>query len=375
MRFHGILTYMIVAAALSGTAAHGADPKAAGAPFGKTPDGQAVEIFTLRNGHGMEALIMTWGAGLVSLKVADAKGQLDNVVLGNDDLNGYLQRDSFFGKIVGRYGNRIGKARFTLEGKEYLLAANNGANTLHGGKAGFDKRLWTPLAADGHSIELRYVSKDGEEGYPGNLTATVRYTLGENDELRIDYTATTDKATVLNVTNHSYFNLGGAGNGTILDEDVMINADRFTPVDSGLIPTGELRSVAGTPMDFRKPMRIGARIDADYEQLKYGGGYDHNWVLIPAKEGLTLAARVHDPRSGRVMEVRTTEPGVQFYTSNMLNGPVAGADGKVYLRRGALCLETQHFPDSPNKPTFPSTELKPGQTYRSTTVFRFSVQK
>jgi aldose 1-epimerase len=346
-----------------------------GAPFGKAPDGRTVELFTLANSHGMEARIMTWGAAVVSLKVPDAQGHLGDVVLGFDDLDGYLKHDFFSGKVVGRYANRIGQARFTLDGKEYKLATNNGRNSLHGGKQGFDKRLWTPVKADDHSLELQYESKDGEEGYPGNLVVTVLYTLTEDNELRIDYTVTTDKDTVVNLSNHSYFNLAGAGNGTILDEDLQIEADRFTPVTSELIPTGELRSVEGTPMDFRKPARIGARIDSTHEQLKFGLGYDHNWVLNKPKEGLTLAARLHDPRSGRVMEVLTTEPGLQFYSGNMMAGSVTGKADRVYVRRGALCLETQHFPDSPNQPGFPSTELKPGQTYRSTTVFRFSADK
>ena len=348
---------------------------AAGTPFGKTPDGKAVELFTLANGHGMEARIMTWGAALVSLQVPDAQGRSGDVVLGFDDLDGYLKHDFFSGKVVGRYANRIGQARFTLGGHEYKVGANDGRNSLHGGRRGFDKRLWTVLKADAHSLELQYKSPDGEEGYPGNLVVTVRYTLTDDNELLIEYTATTDKDTVVNLSNHSYFNLAGAGKGTILDEDLEIDADRFTPVTAELIPTGELPSVTGTPLDFRKPTRIGARIDADFQQSKFGGGYDHNWVLNKPKPGLTLAARLHDPSSGRVMEVRTTEPGVQFYSGNMMVGQVTGKAGGVYVRRGGLCLETQHFPDSPNQPTFPSTELKPGQTYRSTTVFRFSVDK
>jgi len=369
-------TLALAVAMLSGPAALAQDAKAAGAPFGKAPDGRSVELYTLTNSHGMEARIMTWGAGLVSLKVPDAQGHLGDVVLGFDDLDGYLQHDFFAGKVVGRYANRIGQARFTLDAKEYKIGANDGKNSLHGGFKGFDKRLWTVLKAGPRSIELQYKSPDGEEGYPGNLVATVRYTVTDDNELRIDYTATTDKDTVVNLSNHSYFNLGGAGNGTILDEDLEINADRFTPVTKELIPTGELPDVAGTPMDFRKPTRIGERIDGAYEQLKFGGGYDHNWVLNKPKPGLTLAARLHDPHSGRVMEVLTTEPGVQFYSGNMMSRqPVTGKGGQVYVRRGALCLETQHFPDSPNHPSFPTTELKPGQTYRGTTVFRFSVDR
>jgi aldose 1-epimerase len=363
-------------AAFSGPAGFAQDAKATGAPFGKAPDGRSVELFTLTNSRGMEARIMTWGAGVVSLKVPDAKGHLGDVVLGFDDLDGYLKHDFFAGKVVGRYANRIGQARFTLDGKEYKIGANDGRNSLHGGRQGFDKRLWTALKADRHSLELQYKSPDGEEGYPGNLLATVRYTLTEDNELRIDYTATTDKDTVVNLSNHSYFNLGGAGNGTILDEDLQIDADRYTPVTKELIPTGELPSVAATPMDFRKPTRIGERIDGAFEQLKFGGGYDHNWVLDKPKPGLTPAARLHDPRSGRVMEVLTTEPGLQFYSGNMMaRQQVTGKAGQVYVWRGALCLETQHFPDSPNHSNFPSTELKPGQTFRSTTVFRFSVDR
>ena len=376
MRLFSLFTCAFAVATLSGPAALAEDAKVAGAPFGKAPDGRSVELFTLTNSHGMEARVMTWGAGVVSLKVPDELGHLGDVVLGFDDVDGYLKHDFFAGKVVGRYANRIGQARFTLDGKEYKIGANNGRNSLHGGFQGFDKRLWTPVKADGSSLELQYKSQDGEEGYPGNLVATVRYKLTGDNELRIDYTATTDKDTVVNLSNHSYFNLGGAGNGTILDEDLQIVADRFTPVTSELIPTGELPGVTGTPMDFRKPTRIGARIDGATEQLKFGMGYDHNWVLNKPKAGLTLAARLHDPRTGRVMEVLTSEPGLQFYSGNMMaRHEVTGKAGQVYVWRGSLCLETQHFPDSPNQPGFPSTELKPGETYRSTTVFRFSVDK
>lgn len=346
-----------------------------GTPFGKSPDGHTVEVFTLENGHGMKAKIMTWGGTLISLMVPDAAGKSDDVVLGYDDLDGYLKNTAYFGALIGRYANRIGNARFELDGKEYHLFANDGKNSLHGGKRGFDKRVWEPLHYDGHSLELRYVSKDGEEGYPGDLTATVRYTVTPRNELRLDYTVTTDKDTVQNLTNHTYWNLAGAGSGPILDEDIQINADHFTPVDAGLIPTGEIRSVAGTPLDFRKPMQIGARIDSDYEQMKLGKGYDHNFVLNRSGDGLVEAARVHDPKTGRVMEVETTQPGMQFYTSNMLNGPMKGRDGKSYGRRGALCLETHHYPDSPNKPSFPTTELKPGETFHSTTIYRFSTAR
>jgi len=347
----------------------------AGTPFGKSPDGTAVEVFTLKNSAGMEARIMTWGGTLISLRVPDAAGKFDDVVLGYDDLDGYLKNGGYFGALIGRYANRIGHARFVLDGKEYHLFTNDGDNTLHGGKVGFDKRVWAAIHSDGHSVELRYVSKDGEEGYPGDLTATVRYTVTPQNELRIDYTATTDKDTVQNLTNHTYFNLAGAGSGPILDEEIQINADHFTPVDAGLIPTGEIRSVAGTPLDFRKSMKIGARIESDDEQMKLGKGYDHNFVLNRSGNGLVQAARVHDPTTGRVMVVLTTQPGMQFYTSNMLNGPVQGRGGKVYNRRGALCLETHHYPDSPNKPEFPTSELKPGETFHSTTIYRFSTSK
>jgi aldose 1-epimerase len=341
-------------------------------PFGKTPAGEPVELFTLTNSKGMQADIMTYGGILVSLKTPDRSGKLADVVLGFDSLDGYLNNPPpYFGALIGRYGNRIGLARFSLNGAEYKLAQNNGPNHLHGGLRGFDKVVWNARMPDARSLELTYLSKDGEEGYPGTLTATVTYTLTDNNELKIDYRATTDKDTVLNLTNHSYFNLAGQGEGDVSGHQVMINADRFTPVDSGLIPTGELRSVAGTPFDFRQARAIGERIDAADEQIKLGGGYDHNFVLNRSGSGLELAARVTEPQSGRVMEVLTTEPGVQFYTGSGLNG-IRGKGGKVYDRRFGFCLETQHFPDSPNKPSFPSVALKPGAQYQSTTVFRFS---
>ena len=360
------------ALAILAMAAHAAT---AGKPFGISPEGKPVELFTLRNANGMEATVMTWGATVVSLKVPDAAGHFDDVVLGFDNLEGYRGNNPYFGAIAGRYGNRIAHAKFVLHGQENRLKANNGENSLHGGERGFDKRVWTVEHADSRSATMRYISPDGEEGYPGTLTATVRYTVTARDELRIDYTATSDKATVQSLTNHSYFNLSGEGSGTILDEDIQIYAGRFTPVDASMIPTGELRSVAGTPLDFREPTRVGARIDADYDQLKLGGGYDHNWIIDRARPGLVPAARVHDPKSGRIMEVLTTQPGVQFYTANSIDGTIKGKGGKAYIRRGALCLETQHYPDSPNHPEFPSTELKPGETFHSTTVYRFSARK
>src|ERR1022692_149091 len=344
--------------------------------YGKMPNGAAVELYTLTNAKGMQAGIITYGGTVVSLTAPDRNGKYADVVLGMDDLAGYMKGTAFFGALIGRYGNRIGHAQFSLDGNLYKLPANDNGNMLHGGPEGFDKRVWsamTVIGADGRTLELTYVSKDGEAGFPGTLTSHVVYTLTAKNELKIDYTATTDKPTVVNLTNHSYFNLAGQGEGDVLGHEVMINADRFTPVDAGLIPTGELRPVAGTPFDFTKPTAIGARIEANDEQIKFGKGYDHNWVLNKSAEGLTKAAEVSEPKSGRVMEVWTTEPALQFYTGNFLDGTLKGK-GKTYIRRGALCMETQHYPDSPNKPAFPSTELKPGATYRSTTLYRFSAR-
>jgi aldose 1-epimerase len=343
--------------------------------FGTTASQEAVELYTLTNANGMEARIMTYGGTVVSLKVPDRHGKLGDVVLGYETLDGYLKNSAYFGAIVGRYGNRIERARFSLNGKEYTLPKNNGENTLHGGLKGFDKVVWMAKevkSKDGIGLSLSYVSKDGEEGFPGNLSVTVVYTLTNNNELKIEYTATTDKATVVNLTHHSYFNL--AGEGGILNHELMIDASRFTPVDSGLIPTGELRSVKGTPMDFTQATVIGARIDQQDEQLTLGRGYDHNWVLNNRTGSLALAARVYEPGSGRVMEVSTTEPGMQFYSGNFLDGSITGKGGQVYKQRYGLCLETQHFPDSPNKPGFPSTVLKPGQKYKTTTIYKFSVK-
>lgn len=344
--------------------------------FGKTPEGQEVKLYTLRNAKGATAKIMSYGAIVVSLEMPDAKGQMDDIVLGYDNLDGYLKVTPYFGAIVGRYGNRIGKGTFTLDGVAYSLAQNNNGHHLHGGVKGFDKVVWDhkPVwKADGVGVELSYLSKDGEEGYPGNLKATVTYTLTNKNELRIDYVATTDKATPVNLTHHGYFNLTG-GERDILGHVLMLNANKFTPVDAGLIPTGELQPVKDTPMDFTKPTAIGERIEADFEQLKAGGGYDHNWVLNRTGGGLSLAARVVEPTTGRVMEVFTTEPGVQFYAGNFLDGTITGKEGRVYQHRWGFCLETQHYPDSPNKPNFPSTILRPGDTYKTTTVYRFSAK-
>lgn len=346
--------------------------------FGTMPDGTAVDLYTLRNAGGCEVKITNYGGIVVGLTAADREGKLDDVVLGYETLGEYLADTPYFGALVGRYGNRIGGAKFTLDGVEHALEVNDGANSLHGGRRGFDKVVWQAKAVEGEkedSLELTYLSADGEEGYPGNLSVKVVYAWTDDNELRIDYTATTDRKTVVNLTHHSYFNLAGAGVGDNLAHEMTINADRFTPVDGGLIPTGELRSVEGTPMDFRQPTAIGARIDADDEQLKLGGGYDHNWVLNSTDGSLAPAASVHEPTTGRVMDVLTTEPGIQFYAGNFLDGSNVGKGGKAYRHRSAFCLETQHFPDSPNHPEFPSTVLEPGGTYRQTTVYRFSARR
>lgn len=350
--------------------------KIGAADFGKTHDGSSMRIFTLTNAHGMEARIATYGGAVVSLKVPDRSGTLGDVILGFDSLEGYLNpKQPYFGALIGRYGNRIGHARFSLNGKQYALDANDNGNTLHGGSRGFDKVVWTPKPLADGGLELTYLSKDGEQGFPGNLKVTVVYHVTDANELQIDYSATTDKETVVNLTNHAYFNLNGAGNGNILDHVLTLHADKYTPVAAGLIPNGKLAPVAGTPFDFEKPTAIGARIGATNEQLKLAGGYDHNWVLRRTGAGLSLAARLESPATGRVMEVLTTEPGIQFYSGNFLDGTLTGKGGKKYGARAALCLETQHFPDSPNQPTFPSTTLKPGATYHTSTVYRFSAAR
>lgn len=345
--------------------------------FGAAPSGQQIYLYTLRNSKGLEAAITNYGGRLVSLKTPDRQGKFDDIVLGFDSAQEYLQNNPFFGAIAGRYANRIANGEFKLDGVTYKLARNNGPNTLHGGLKGFDKKVWSAHEArskEGPEVVLQYLSKDGEEGFPGDLEVTVTYTLTENNELKIDYDATTDKDTVLNLTNHSYFNLSGQGTGSILNDVVTINADKFLPADENLIPTGEIRSVAGTPFDFRKPTAIGAHIDDKDPQLKFAKGYDQTFVLNRTGAGPSLAARVTDPHSGRVLEVLTTQPGVQFYTANHMQGPVRGKGGAAYGFRSAFCLETQHFPDSPNKPNFPSTELKPGERFHSVTVFKFSVE-
>ena len=337
--------------------------------FGKTPDGQEVKLYTLTNTNGLKARITNYGAILVSLEVPDKNGKLADITLGFDTLEGYIPRHPYFGATVGRYANRIGGAKFRLNDVEYKLEANNGANHLHGGIKGFDKVVWKAedVAAESNQafVKLSYLSKDGEEGYPGNLTCTVTYTLTKDDELKISYEAETDKPTVINLTNHSYWNLAGQGNGDILGHELMLSADKYTPVDEGLIPTGEIKSVKDSPMDFTKPMIIGSRI------AQVEGGYDHNYVLNSGGGNLALCARVYEPTSGRIMEIHTIEPGVQFYTGNFLDGSITGKSGKVYKKNYGFCLETQHFPDSPNKPDFPSVVLKPGDKYTTVTVHKF----
>jgi len=351
-----------------------AETKVTSQPFGKIPDGTAVEIFTLSDGP-YEARITNYGGVVVSLKAPDRNGKSADVVLGFDDLNGYVANfngpsTAFFGAIIGRYGNRIGHGSFTLDGKKYSLPLNNGENTLHGGPHGFNNVVWKAKPIT-NGVELTYLSKDGEAGYPGNLSALVRYTLVKGD-LRIEYSATTDKDTVVNLTNHSYFNL--AGQGDILSHQLTLHASRFTPVDAGLIPTGELKSVEGTPFDFRKATPIGTRINADDEQLHRGRGYDHNWVLDSGGGKLTKAAELYDAGSGRVLKVLTDQPGIQFYSGNFLDGSIKGKGGTPDELHAALCLETQHFPDSPNHPDFPTTELKAGARYHTITVYSFSTR-
>jgi aldose 1-epimerase len=361
------LAKVILLTMTTAMAAHGSVTRAA---FGNTSDGTPVDIYTLK-AEGIEAQVMTYGARVISIKTPDRDGKVSNVVLGYSALDGYLEdKSTYFGAIVGRYGNRIALGKFSIDGHQYQVPVNNNANSLHGGTVGFDKLVWKAREiADG--VEMTLVSKDGDQGYPGTLTAHVRYTV-HHGALRIDYSTTTDKPTVVNLTNHAYFNLAGEGKGTILDHEMMIPADKFTPVDAGLIPTGELAPVEGTPFDFRKSTVIGKRIHDDNEQLKIAGGYDHNWVLRGQNGEMKTAARVYDPSSGRVMTVTTTEPGVQFYSGNFLDGTKFGKAQEGHVKNAALCLETQHFPDSPNHPSFPSTELKPGETRHSTTTFTFT---
>jgi len=343
--------------------------------YGKLPDGTPIDLYIMTDGP-FEARVTNYGGYLVSLKVPDRKGVAEDVVLGFDDFDGYYNntthRAAFLGPIVGRYANRIGGGKFTLDGKQYSLAVNNGPNAIHGGPHGFHTVVWNgKLIPEG--VELTYLSKDGEEGYPGNLSVTVRYTLSKG-ALTLDYSATTDRHTILNLTNHTYFNLNGNGRGDILNQYMTIHASRFTWADAHLLPTGELKSVDGTPLDFRKSTRIGERIDSDYEQLRTAGGYDQNFVLDPGGDKLAEAAEVYDPASGRLMRMLTDQPGVQFYSANFFDGTLKGKGGVMYNKRSGLCLETQHFPDSPNHPEFPTTELKPGERFHRTTVFKFSTR-
>jgi aldose 1-epimerase len=370
----GVLA-VVAAAALPADTKAPPQPSISSKEYAKMPDGTPIARYELTNSKGMKAAIITYGAILSELLVPDGAGKPADVVLGFDDLKGYLGNPSYFGSNVGRVANRVAKGKFTLDGKQYTLAINNGPNALHGGKQGFDKKVWKVVPAEavgGQAVKLQYVSPDGEEGYPGQLTATVQYTLTDNNELKIDYTATTDKATPVNLAHHSYFNLGGHNAGDILGHEVMINADQITPTDDTLIPTGELKSVRGTPFDFTTATAIGKRIG---ELKGEPGGYDVNYVLRGgSNKEPVLAARVTDPKSGRVMEVLTTEPGLQFYTGNFLNGTEKGKGGAVYKKHSGFCMEAQHFPDSVNQPKFPSVILKPGETYKQTTVYKFGAK-
>lgn len=345
-------------------------------PFGRLPGGEAVDAFTLRNATGVEIRVTPYGGAIVSVRTPDRDGRFADIVLGYDDLAGYRDDEAYLGAVIGRYANRIRHGRFSLDGREYALALNNGPNHLHGGVRGFDQVLWSadPFRdADGVGLALAYTSPDGEEGYPGTLDARVAYTLTDRDELIVDYRATTDRPTVVNLTQHSYFNLTGDPARDVLGHQLRIDADRFTPVDGTLIPTGDLAPVAGTPFDFRRPTAIGARIDTDDPQLRYAGGYDHNWVLNGGDGALKPAARAYEPTTGRTLEVYTTEPGLQFYSGNFLDGGIRGKGGHRYGHRCGFCLEAQHFPDSPNQPSFPSTVLRPGGELVSRTIYRFGV--
>ncbi|HEX2584288.1 MAG TPA: aldose epimerase family protein [Steroidobacteraceae bacterium] len=341
--------------------------------FGTLPDGSAVNIVTLKTSK-LELTFTEYGGRVISLKTPDRGGKNGDVILGYDTLNEYLKEGAFFGALIGRFGNRIASGKFSLNGRNYQLPQNDGSNCLHSGP-GYHSRVWHVDASTltDTSATLHYLSRDGEDGYPGNLNIKVRYSLTDTD-WRIDYEATTDASTVINLTQHAYFNLGGAGHATILDHELTLHADKFTPVNSNLIPTGELRSVAGTPFDFRQPHRVRERIDQDDEQLKFGRGYDHNWVLNNQNGSLAFAGEISEPGTGRVMQILTTEPGMQFYAGNFMDGAMTGKQGQRYPWRSGFCLETQHYPDSPNQPGFPPTTLNPGQTYRSTTIYRFTAK-
>lgn len=370
------LAVLLIALALPSPSA--AERGVTSEPFGSTPEGEQAHLFTLVNANGVRTRISNFGGVVVSLEVPDKNGKMGDVVLGFDSLDSYLGEHPYFGSLIGRYGNRIAKGRFTLDGRSYSLAVNNGPNALHGGIQGFSRRIWgasTFVDEAGVGLRLNLISPAGEEGYPGTLAVRVDYTLGDDDSLRIDYHATTDAPTVVNLTNHSYFNLKDGGASPILDHQMRIQAAHFTPVDETLIPTGDLAPVLDTPFDFQTTTPIGARIDDDDEQIRFGGGYDHNWVFDRRSGGeLEHLVTVHEPTSGRVLEVHTTEPGVQFYTGNFLDGSNVGKGGIAYRRRHGFCLETQHFPDSPNQDAFPTTVLRPGETLESTTVYRFSVR-
>jgi len=374
-KYAAMVTAFLLAVSLAGCGKQGA-LSVQEETWGHLPDGRPVSLYTVTNANNITVQISDYGGTLVSVKWPDARNHIDDVLLGYYHLNGYLKNNPYFGGLIGRYANRIAKGRFTLDGQQYTLATNDGPNSLHGGDKGFNQRMWEaePITGrDSTGVRLRYISPDMEEGYPGKLTVEVEYSLNNDNELRLDYTATTTKKTVVNLTNHAYWNLKGQGNGTILDHLMMMNADQFTPIDSTLIPTGELRDVAGTPFDFRQPTAIGTRIHQENRQLRYGNGYDHNWVLNKPRAGaLTLACRVTEKSTGRVLEVYTTEPGLQFYSGNFLDGTIHGKDNKVYEHRGAFVLEAQHFPDSPNHPNFPSTVLEPGEQYTQTTIYKFT---
>jgi aldose 1-epimerase len=341
--------------------------------WGALPSGEEIDLYTLLNNHGIEISITNFGGRIVTLKTPDRAGHFDDIVMGFDSLDPYLVKNPYFGALVGRYANRIADAKFVLNGETFTLEKNNGPNALHGGTQGFDKVKWSAVpGTNAASLTLQYLSRDGEDGYPGNLRATAVYTLHDDDSFSIEYRASTDKTTILNLTNHSYFNLAGHAHGTVIDHDVMIDADTFTPVNEHLIPTGELQAVAGTPFDFLTSHRVGDHIDAQEEQITLGKGYDHNYVINGVGLGLRLAARAIHPGTGRVMEVHTTQPGVQFYTGNHLPDKLIGKGGAIYGFRAGFCFETQHFPDSPNQPAFPSTVLEPGSEFQQSTVFKFS---